>query len=59
MGILVNSIVTYCAEKLIIDKVTKSFDNKKTQKKLDNFDELMDSLRGFRDGKASKDVSYS
>jgi hypothetical protein len=26
LGILVNSIVTYCAEKLIIEKVTKSFD---------------------------------
>ena len=44
-GILLNCIATYAAEKLIIEKVTKSFDIKKEKKKFRQFDHQMESLR--------------
>jgi hypothetical protein len=38
VGILLNSILTYTAEKIIIEKVTKTFDRKKDKKRYKKFD---------------------
>lgn len=45
IGIVLNSITTYTAEKLIVEKVTRSFDEKKESKKFNGFDHIMDSLK--------------
>jgi len=45
VGILLNSILTYAAEKIIIEKVTKAWDVRKDKKRYQKFDELMDTLR--------------
>ena len=45
VGILLNSILTYAAEKIIIEKVTKAWDRRKDKKRYQKFDELMDALR--------------
>jgi cation-transporting ATPase 13A3/4/5 len=41
VGILLNSIITYVAEKFIIEKVTKRFDRRKERKRYRQFDAMM------------------
>ena len=48
VGILLNSIITYAAEKIIVSKVTQRYDRSKEEKKYAEFDELMDSLHPMR-----------
>lgn len=48
VGILLNSIITYAAEKIIVSKVTRRYDRSKEAKKYAEFDELMDSLQEVR-----------
>lgn len=45
VGIVLNSVITYASEKIIVSKVTQRFDRAKETKKYADFDELMDGLQ--------------
>lgn len=42
--ILINSLLTFCIERLIVSKVTKHYDKKAETKKQKKFDDLMAEL---------------
>lgn len=55
--VVINSLITFFAEKLIIEKVTKVYDAKKNAKRYSQFDELMATYQPtlMQDEKALQD----
>ena len=43
--VVLNALLTYCIENLIVNKVTKRFDNKLEKKKQKKFDDIMEALQ--------------